>query len=209
MDSDRNKKLAPMTSMSATPATSLSLAQKQKILADAEAQKRMSAQPSPAMMASPMASHSTTSHPASKPGGTTRDLTASLISSNLNQMKQPQQQAPMMKSSQSFSSGWSTAAAAPAFNSGSSMFGQLGGGGGGGPASMGSSFQAGPNVASNNKRPDLSAFDDLLPMKSKSPVSMNAMAGPLQPMQPNAGGQSAAKTPVKSLTTNDINDLLG
>ena len=40
------------------------------------------------------------------------------------------------------------------------------------------------SAAAGNSKPDLSAFDDLLPMKSKSPVSMNAMApGGVQPMQ--------------------------
>ena len=40
------------------------------------------------------------------------------------------------------------------------------------------------SATAGNSKPDLSAFDDLLPMKSKSPVSMNAMApGGVQPMQ--------------------------
>merc|ERR1712029_580676 len=105
------------------------------------------------------------------------------------------------------SSGWSNPANSPdAFNAGPSMFGQLGGS----PAS--SSFASGSaNAAAmpnNIRKPDLSAFDNLLPMKSKSPVSMNAMLPTntgLQPTQP----RGTPKTPVKSLTTNDINDLLG
>ena len=196
MDTERNKKLAPMTSM-ASSSSSLTLEQKQKILQDSETQKRMSAQTplTPAMSAGAR----------SNTGGA-KDLTASLINSNLNQMKPPQQQQqPMMRTSQTFSSGWSNAPSTTNANNWSSfsnssatMLGPLGGG-------ANSFATPAPNTqTAGMSKVDLSAFDNLLPMKSKSPVSMNAMRPGLQPMQP------AAKTPVtKSLTTNDINDLLG
>jgi len=215
MDSEKSKKLAPMTSMTSSPGGggALSLEQKQKILRDSETQKRMSSQSPLAPMS--LGGGGKSNHSV----GGTKDLTASLISSNLNQMKHT---APStaMKSSQSFSSGWGSNAAPSAgmssganwsgMSSGPSMFG-------GQPAtqtaavnSLGASNSF-MGAAAGNSKPDLSAFDDLLPMKSKSPVSMNAMApGGVQPMQPSSISMSSAKKPpVKSLTTNDINDLLG
>ena len=62
-------------------------------------------------------------------------------------------------------------------SSGPSMFG-------GQPSSLTAAGNSFTSATAGNSKPDLSAFDDLLPMKSKSPVSMNAMApGGVQPMQ--------------------------
>jgi len=210
MDSEKSKKLAPMTSMTSSPGGggALSLEQKQKILRDSETQKRMSSQ-------SPLA-------PMSLGGGGksnhsvagTKDLTSSLISSNLNQMKHAAPSS-AMKSSQSFSSGWgSTTTPSAGMSSGANWSGMSPGpsmfGGQTAANSLGASNSI-TSAAAGNSKPDLSAFDDLLPMKSKSPVSMNAMAPGIQPMQPSSSisMSSAKKPPVKSLTTNDINDLLG
>merc|ERR1712108_63861 len=86
-----------------------------------------------------------------------------------------------MKSSQSFSSGWgSTTTPSAGMSSGPSMFG-----GQTAANSLGASNSI-TSAAAGNSKPDLSAFDDLLPMKSKSPVSMNAMAPGIQPMQPSS-----------------------
>merc|ERR1719192_69352 len=99
----------------------LSLEQKQKILRDSETQKRMSGQSPLAPMS--LGGGGKSNHSV----GGTKDLTASLISSNLNQMKHTAPSS-AMKSSQSFSSGWgSNAAPSAGMSSGANWSGMSSG----------------------------------------------------------------------------------
>lgn len=238
MDNKEKSRLSPMTSMTSsnsasasakTTGTGLSLEQKQRILQNSETQKRISSQ-SPLAPASNINQSKAISSPSGNKSGT-KDLTASLINSNLSQIKTSQTfnngttaslgQQQQWQSTAAQGGGWGVSgqASLPGMNAPSW-------GAGGSPM-----MQQGAAAAAANTKPDLSAFDNLLPMKAKQPLAMNSMrpqqpagAGPMggsfmpqqqsaNRMQPMAlsqsGGQQQNKPPVKSLTANDITDLLG
>ncbi len=200
----------------------LSLADKQRLLKESETASKIGqqAQLKPTSM-SGMGKTSTSRQ--------TKDLTSSLMESNLNQMKH----------SQTMSSIGSTSTTSGAFGA-QPQFGMMASS----QPSWGQPQQQQqpqlsmwgqpmlqmqppqPQQQSQQPKPDLSAFDSLMPSSSTRPAkqSMNSMMGTTSTssnmgmmmnmnstgglMQPQSQQPQYGKPPVKSLTANDISDFL-
>ena len=199
------------TAAGSNPNKPLTLADKQRMLKESEIASKMGQQGQlKPMMTDGGQTRATTN--------TTKDLTASLMQSNLNQMKHSQTMS-SMPSSHSPSGFGSTPMAS------NTMMG----GWGGQPQIQQPQPQLSmwgqPMLQMQNQphqqapKPDLSAFDSLLPNSKATKQSMNSMIGQsntmgmssMMNMKPQGGimqPQGATKPPVKSLTANDITDLL-
>jgi len=242
-----------MSSPLAGSSANLSLNQKQKMLADSENLKRMANQPQLTPIAGPRASMSPLT--SSQKGSTdVKDLTSSLMSANLNQMKHSQSfSGKTFNSTTSSSQGWSTMGNNPSLGVNSSTgMNSIPGFGMGAMQSIPQHGMAGASNTLRQQTPDLSAFDNLLPTNNKSIKSppmnsmtqnkitggssqsgfgnVNSLSYPSQSSMQRPGGfqsngtvqippsliqptalpsqSSIMKPPVKSLTSNDINDLL-
>lgn len=186
------------------PQTNLSLEEKQRLAKQQEQQQRFKSQPSlsPASQAKPARPRPSGNQP--PPRSATKDLTSTLMESNMNAMKPMnagQSKPPQSSSYNASNSSWSSAG--PAWtggtNSGMSM-GVSGGGGFGagqgfsqpGPAAtfgmqpQGAGFGAvgmsSPRMNAQQPKPNLSAFDSLMDSSRKQTPSMNRMAGGSSPM---------------------------
>ena len=175
--------------------TNLSLEEKQRLAKQQEQQQRFKSQPS--LNPSTTSAKPTKSSAGNQSRSTTKDLTATLMESNMNAMKatsmsQNKVQQPSYNTNSSWSSG-------PSWSNGSSTGTSMGVSGGGGFSTsqapgmgfsqMGPSFgmqQQGagfgamgmnsPRMSTQQPKPDLSAFDSLLDSSQKRTPSMNQMA---------------------------------
>lgn len=116
----------------------------------------------------------------------TRDLTRSLMDKNLNQMN--------FSTSAASNSNWANFTSAPAMQQQHTP--------------NFTPYSTTPQQQQQQPKPDLSAFDNLLTMPSSSSrQSMGSMMSPMNP-PPQTTSNQANNKPVKSLTANDISDLL-
>lgn len=177
----------------------LSLLDKQKLLKDSEKASKLASQPQ-------LKPHKTM---ATKSSNQTKDLTATLMEANVNQMKTSQTFSNFNLQQQQ-STSWRP-------QQHTSTMQQL-------PIPQQQFSMMQPQQQQHQKRPDLSAFDSLLTMNTNSNrTPMNSMMGQQQQLNSNSNWGMTQQnlqqqqqpwlrpqqpSVVKSLTENDISDLL-
>lgn len=179
-----------------SPQTNLSLEQKQQLAKQQEQQQRLKSQPS----LTPSATKATLAKTGggNQPRSTTKDLTSTLIESNMNAMKSTSMgQNKPPQSSYNANSSWSSGPTWSSSNSAGMSMGLSSGGGGfnasqasgmgfgqPGPSfsmpqqatGFGTMGMSSPRMNTQQPKPDLSAFDSLLDSSQKQTPSMNQMA---------------------------------